>query len=182
MIEADWQDDVIAFWFDHVGRDRWFAPDHGLDEEIGERFEPLWGALKGEAAARFAVAPRRALAAVLLFDQFPRNMFRHEATAFETDPLALAIAERAIDSGYDRALDEDGRQFLYMPFMHSELLADQDRSVALFETLEDGKPLGFALQHRDLIRRFGRFPHRNEALGRLSGPEEIEAIAIGGDW
>ena len=122
------------------------------------------------------------LAAIVLFDQFPRNMFRGEARAFSTDALALALAKAAIARGYDREIDEAGRSFLYLPFMHSEVLADQDRCVMLFEGLGWADPLRFAYLHRDMIARHGRFPARNAALGRANRPGEDEAIEQSKSW
>lgn len=118
---------------------------------------------------------RTALAAVILFDQLPRNMFRGHADQFMTDPLALAIARAAVDRGYDQDMTKDEKAFLYMPFEHSENLADQRRAVALFTALGDDWLLGFARKHHDIIERFGRFPHRNAILGRAPRPAELAA-------
>ncbi len=145
-------------------------------------FRSLWEAQKGKPAGDFLADADTALAAIVLFDQFPRNMFRHEARAFATDALALEIAKAAIDHGYDGEFVESARAFFYMPFMHSESLADQERCVALFSAPGLEYNLGFARAHRDVIARFGRFPHRNEALGRATRPEEEEAISQGAGW
>lgn len=177
-----WADDVLHFWFDHIGPDRWFDSGPEIDAEIRERFEPLWHSMKAEKAIFFVTSPREALAAVILFDQFPRNIFRHEADAFATDLLALEIAKLAIGAGFQGKLDQQQKQFLYMPFMHSENIADQEMSVELFDALGDAVPLQFAIQHRDIVKRFGRFPHRNEVLGRETLPEEFDAIAEGKNW
>ncbi len=118
---------------------------------------------------------RTALAAVILFDQLPRNMFRGHADQFMTDPLALAIARAAVDRGYDQDMTKDEKAFLYMPFEHSENLADQRRALALFTALGDDWLLGFARKHHDIIERFGRFPHRNAILGRAPRPAELAA-------
>src|SRR6185437_2741850 len=118
-----------------------------------------------------------ALAAVILFDQFPRNIFRGHANAYSTDPLALGIAKAAVDRRLDKQLTKDERKFLYMPFQHSEKLEDQDRAVLLFTELGDDHQLGFAKHHREIIEKFGRFPHRNRILGRASRPDEIAAGA-----
>ena len=118
---------------------------------------------------------RTALAAVILFDQLPRNMFRGHADQFMTDPLALAIARAAVDRGYDKDMTKDQKAFLYMPFEHSENLADQRRALALFTALGDDWLLGFARKHHDIIERFGRFPHRNAILGRAPRPAELAA-------
>ena len=174
-----WAEDILHFWFDHVGPAHWFAPRPQLDGEIRERFCPLWEELKAEAPMFFLVGPHQALAAVILFDQFPRNMFREEAEAFSTDGQALGIARQAIDMGYDEQLDDARKSFLYMPFMHSERSDDQDRSVELFRAAGLDDNIAFAERHRDLIRRFGRFPHRNPVLGRESSAAELQAIE---DW
>ena len=174
-----WADDILHFWFDHVGPAHWFAPRPQLDAEIRERFCPLWEELRTEQAMFFLGGPRQALASVILFDQFPRNMFREEAQAYATDPLALSIAREAIDMGHDEQLPAERKAFLYMPFMHSEDIEDQDRSVALFRRAGLMDNLRFAEEHRELIRRFGRFPHRNPVLGRESSAAELQAIE---DW
>ena len=177
-----WAKDVLHFWFDHVGPDRWYGAGAEIDAEIRERFESLWHSLKREKAVFFISSPEDALAAVILYDQFPRNIFRHEADAFATDSLALEISKLAIEAGFHVDLDQHQRQFLYMPFMHSENLSDQDMSVELFDALGDRKPLQFAIMHRDIIKRFGRFPHRNEILGRETLPAELDAVKEGKDW
>lgn len=179
---TNWTADVLHFWFDHIGPARWYGGGHEVDAETRDRFEPLWFSLKDEKAIFFATSPTDALAAVILFDQFPRNMFRHEADAFATDDLALGIAKLALEAGFDAQLDVAQRQFLYMPFQHSEDIADQDMSVELFDALGEEPPLKFAIAHRDIVKRFGRFPHRNEILGRETLPEEVEAIAEGQNW
>ena len=124
---------------------------------------------------RFLGDPRTALAAVILFDQLPRNMFRGHADQFMTDPLALAVAKGAVDRGHDERLTKDEKTFLYMPFQHSEVLADQRRSLTLFTALGDDYLLGYAKKHHALIERFGRFPHRNAMLGRAPRAEENAA-------
>jgi len=143
--------------------------------EIRERFLSLWQEQRRLPVEEFLVTPADALAAVILFDQFPRNMHRGHADQFSTDPLALAIAKGAVDRGLDEAMSPAERGFLYMPFQHSEDLEDQKRSVALFTALGDDYQLGFARKHHDVIERFGRFPHRNAILGRPPRPAEVEA-------
>lgn len=177
-----WAEEVLAYWLYTIGPDRWWSAGESIDDEITGRFEGLWREQRYRDAAEFLASPRVALAAVILFDQFPRNMFRGQVQAFATDPLARAIAEEAVARGYDEAIDPGPRQFLYMPFMHSEDLADQERSVALFGKLGLEENLKFARMHRDMIARFGRFPHRNEALGRETLPAEKEAVEEGKDW
>lgn len=181
-----WAKDVLDLWFDHVGPSRWFGGPPELDEEIRERFEPLWHAMKGEPASAFSGSARLALAGVILFDQLPRNMFRHDAARFDSDDLARDIADAALAHGLDRELSGRERQFLYTPFMHSEALGDQERSVMLFEALAeatgDHEPARFAILHRDIVARWGRFPHRNALLGREMRPGEADAAAEGANW
>lgn len=179
---SNWAEDILHYWFDHLGPNYWFNANDDIDEEIRSRFEQLWNSMRGEAALFFVTDPREALAAVILFDQFPRNMYRDEADAFSTDLLALGIAKGAIEAGFDASLPHEQRGFLYMPFMHSERMAEQDRSVELFDGLGDKQQLDYAILHRDMIARFGRFPHRNEILGRESTKAEAEALSLGRGW
>lgn len=168
---VDWIDDVLAFWFEELAPEAWFKRSDAVDQQIREQFSDLY-----ERMARDGVAPaaaREALAAVIVLDQFPRNMFRGTARAFASDPAARAISRAAIDAGFDRQLDKHGRLFIYLPLEHSEDLADQRRSVALIGALGDPRLTEFADAHHRIIARFGRFPHRNAALARRSSPEEI---------
>ena len=167
----DWTDDVLGFWFG-LTQDQWFKPDRELDEACRERFLELWETQRANLPEAFLASPRDALAAVILFDQLPRNMHRGHADQFATDHLALEIAREAIDRGYDDQLTPGERVFLYLPFEHSETLADQQRSVALFTALGDDEKLDFARKHLDVIARYGRFPHRNRTLGRAPRPDE----------
>jgi uncharacterized protein (DUF924 family) len=173
---------ILDFWFEEVGPDRWWTRSDATDEVIRRRFLPLWERWRGRPAESFLTTPSEALAAVVLFDQFPRNMFRGEGRAFATDGLALAITEAAVDRGFDQALTEDERVFLYMPLMHAEDLAKQDRCVALFEALGRPEQVRYAREHRAIIARHGRFPARNAALGRKTRPEEQDAIAASRNW
>jgi uncharacterized protein (DUF924 family) len=169
-----WQDEVLGFWFGLAG-EQWWKADPALDARIRDLFLPLWEAERKNVPQAFLGDARNALAGVILFDQFPRHMFRGHADQFSTDPLALAIAESAVDRGLDEAMSPAERGFLYMPFQHSEDIEDQRRSVALFTALGDDYQLGYALKHHDVVERFGRFPHRNPVLGRTPRPAEIEA-------
>lgn len=173
---------VLDFWFREIGPDRWWVRSAETDAAITQRSHDLWEEWRDRPADDFLGSADDALAAVVLFDQFPRNMFRGEAKAFSTDALALNIAKETIARGYDRDMDEAGRSFLYLPFMHSEALADQDQSVALFESLGWADPAKFAHLHRDMIARYGRFPARNAALGRPDRPGEDEAIEESKSW
>lgn len=172
--------DILDFWFPpgtRAERDVWFRKDDAFDREIRDRFGTALAAGIAGAFGEWCTTARGALARVVLLDQLTRNAFRGTAQAFAGDAGALATAEDAIERGHDRALDPHERWFLYMPFEHSEDLAMQERGVALFEALaaETGvdAPLPWAVKHLDVIRRFGRFPHRNEILGRASTPEEL---------
>ena len=175
-MSGDWRADVLKFWFG-LKPEKWWDGGTELDRRIKSDFLELWFDMKQLPVDSFLADPLTALAAVILFDQFPRNMFRGHADAYATDANALAIAKGAVDRGLDKELAPDERKFLYMPFMHSEKLEDQNRAVLLFTELRDDHQLGYAKHHRDIIERFGRFPHRNAILGRASRPEEIAAGA-----
>lgn len=169
----DWRRDVLGFWFG-LDKQRHWTRDDAVDAEIIRRFGAVWRAERAWPAAHFLTDPEGALAAIILFDQFPRNMFRDDPRSFATDPLAREIAAAMVERGWDEQIAEDRRHFVYMPFEHSERLADQDRSLELFKALGNDFYTDFAAKHRDVIVRFGRFPHRNEVLGRASTPEEAE--------
>lgn len=178
----NWVDEVLDFWFGELTYEDWFGGGTELDEKIRSRFLDLYEQLKADQHVEDIVDARTALAAVIVFDQFPRNMFRKTAAAFATDDLAMAIARRSIDKGFDRALDERQRSFLYMPFMHSEVTADQERCVDLFRSLNNEDGLKYAIEHRDIVAKFGRFPHRNSVLERENTPEESEFLTGHGGY
>lgn len=163
--------DIVSFW-DETGPDKWFEHDEGFDQAIRLRFLPVHEAAANGELAAWEESVEGALALVLLLDQFPRNMFRGNARAFAADALARAVADRALARGFDQATELAMRPFFYLPFMHSEALIDQDRCVRLYEALGDGEQLRYAREHRDVVQRFGRFPHRNRALGRETTPAE----------
>lgn len=169
-----WQDEVLGFWFG-LEPEQWWKADPALDSDIRDRFLALWETERENVPEAFLRSTRDAIAAIILFDQFPRNMFRGHADQFSTDPLALAVARGAVDRGLDEAASPAERGFLYMPFQHSEAMDDQKRSLALFTALGDDYQLGYAKKHHDVIARFGRFPHRNSILGRPPRPAELEA-------
>ncbi len=169
-----WARELLDFWFG-LAPEQWWKADPELDQGCRQRFAELWEEQSRRLPEDFLGSPEAALAAIILFDQLPRNMFRGHADQFATDHLALAIAKEAVDRGYDEAFTQPRRGFLYMPFQHSEELDDQQRSVALFTALGDDYQLGFAKKHLELIERFGRFPHRNAVLGRAPRPAEVEA-------
>ena len=165
---------ILDFWF-ALGSEDWWRSSPELDVRIRKRFETLWAEQREHVPEHFLGSADEALAAVILFDQFPRNMFRGHADQFSTDPLALALAKGAVDRGYDDGMASERRGFLYMPFEHSEDLRDQIQSLLLFTALGNAEQLNYARLHHDVIQRFGRFPHRNAVLGRK--PTAIEAAA-----
>ena len=165
--------DILAFWFSQKVRAKWFARDDGFDAELRQRFGALLGQARLGELAHWAESPEGALALVILLDQFSRNIHRGTPEAFAADAQALGVAKHAIARGHDLRLTPDGRGFLYMPFEHSEDIADQDRGVALFEALGAAEPLDYMRRHRDIIACFGRFPHRNAILGRNSTADEV---------
>jgi uncharacterized protein (DUF924 family) len=174
--EPDWVDDVLSFWFDELGRKAWFVKDAAVDAKIRDRFLPLIEQLAAQPVDAAVTSAGRALATVIVLDQFTRNVFRGSARAFATDALALGIAKAAIERGLDQRLPADRRVFLYLPFEHSEDLADQERSVGLTAALGNEEYARYAVLHRDVIKRFGRFPHRNAMLGRTPTLEEIKFL------
>jgi uncharacterized protein (DUF924 family) len=171
--EPAWVDDVLRFWFTELTYEQCFKKDDAVDRQIEARFGAVHERLAADAGSIDATAPRELLAAIIVFDQFPRNLFRGTARAFATDPVARRLANAAVDSGVDRAMAQRERIFLYLPFEHSEDAADQVRSIELLGQLGDAELDKYALAHKVIIDRFGRFPHRNVALGRQSTPEEI---------
>lgn len=171
--------EVIDFWRE-AGPKRWFEPDPAFDAEIRERFLDVHERAAAGELSDWAHSPEGLLALLLLLDQFPRNMFRKTPRAFATDAAARLIARRAIMGGYDRKVDPELRSFFYLPFMHSEDLTDQQLCMTLYRDLGNEEGIKYAEIHLDAIRRFGRFPHRNEILGRASRPEEVAYLKDGG--
>lgn len=172
--------EIVAFWRD-AGYEKWFARDAAFDAEFERRFEDAHFAAARREREHWLDTADGALALLILLDQFPRNVFRGSGHAFATDPLARHYAGRAIAAGHDAAVDPALRIFFYLPFQHSEDPADQARSVALHEVL-DANSMKYALAHRDVIARFGRFPHRNHALGRVNTAEEQAWLDAGGGF
>ena len=175
--------EVLSFWLDEVGPSGWYKASDELDQEVRDRFEATWNSAMEGRHALWLTYPSGTLAYVVLLDQFPRNMFRGEALAFATDKQALAAAKGAIHRGWDLRIDEPARQFFYLPLMHSENLYDQDRCVRLIcdRLPESGADsLLHARAHREVIRRFGRFPYRNAALSRPSSGCESDYVQGGG--
>lgn len=170
---------VVEFW-QQAGYDKWFARDEGFDARFHDEFRDAHFAAARREHEDWLATADGALALVLLLDQFPRNCFRGCAHSYATDGLARHYADRAISAGHDMAVDPQLRIFFYMPFEHSEALADQQRCLDLFAAVGDDNYQKYAQLHYDLIARFGRFPHRNEALGRVSTQEERDYLAAGG--
>lgn len=177
-----WAAELLHYWFNTLGPGDWFAPNPAVDAALRRRFGRELAALGRRPAGEFLTDPLSALAAVLLFDQVPRNLHRGSPLAFATDPLARAIAKGALDRGWDTALTPRQRQFLAMPLMHSEAIADQRRCLAYFTALGPRYGAPFARAHYRMIARFGRFPHRNAVLGRRSSAAEKRAVAQGFAW
>ena len=174
--------EIVSFWGE-AGPDKWFEQHESFDQAIRLRFVTTYEAAANGTLAAWEDRINGALALVLLLDQFPRNMFRDNARAFATDALARTVADRALARGFDRSIDPTLRPFFYLPFMHSEALIDQDRSVRLYEALGETEELRYAREHRDIVLRFGRFPHRNRVLGRdttLAEQSFLEADGFGG--
>lgn len=172
--------EVLNFWFDPSSKAYWFEPSAAFDRAVAERLGDLHRRAAGGELEAWQSSAEGCLALCILLDQAPRQLFRGDARAFATDAKALAVAKRALAKGFDRQLSVEQRQFLYLPLMHSERLADQERCVALYEAEELRHNLQHAVEHADIVRRFGRFPHRNAALGRASTAEEEDYLRDGG--
>ena len=170
---------ILAFWRE-AGRERWYKRSDAFDAEVGRRFLPLWKRATAGELASWEESDEGALALIIALDQFPRNMFRGTPEAFASDALARDVARRAIDRGVDGRIDPILLEFLYLPFMHSEHLPDQLHCVALFQNTDNAENLKYAREHADIIRRFGRFPHRNCVLGRPTTEEEQAFLDNGG--
>lgn len=176
-------DDILNFWLNRVGPTGWYASSPALDEDIRRRFGRAVQAARAGAFDNWSAAPRSSLALLILLDQFSRNLYRGSGEAFSADPRARRIARLAVARGFDQRIAEPGRQFFFLPFEHSEAMADQNACVALMGARmpRTGRvSLPWAIVHRDVIRRFGRFPHRNKALGRKTTPEEQAFLDNGG--
>jgi uncharacterized protein (DUF924 family) len=171
--------DILSFWRS-AGPKKWFAKSDAFDEAIRLKFEPVHHAAARGEYDGWAATPETALALLILLDQFPRNLYRGSAHAFATDPKARVVARAAVDAGFDRQVEPELRNFFYLPFEHSEDITDQDYALALCTEAGDENNLKFAVIHRDIIVRFGRFPHRNACLGRMTTAEEQEFLDEGG--
>ena len=171
--------EIVAFWR-AAGPERWFAKSDAFDARLRARFAGRVEEAQAGALDTWAEVPEGALARILLLDQLPRNLFRDTPRMFAADPMAREAADAAIAAGHDKTFARDLRQFFYLPFMHSEELADQERALALYEALGDEDTLKFARIHADAVRRFGRFPHRNANLGRATTQDEQAYLDAGG--
>lgn len=168
--------EVIKFWFEELEPRQWFAKDPSLDELIKNRFFELHSQAKNGLLSEWRQTAEGRLAEIIVLDQFSRNMFRDQADSFATDKLALSLAEEAVSLGEDQNLSTVQKSFLYMPYMHSEALQAHKKAVELFSIPGLEHNLDFEIKHKNIIERFGRYPHRNKILGRISTPEEIEFL------
>ncbi|HMH73897.1 MAG TPA: DUF924 family protein [Bradyrhizobium sp.] len=171
--------EILAFWR-AAGRERWYERDDTFDADVRSRFLELWRKAAAGELSSWETTDEGALALVIILDQFPRNMFRGDIRTYSSDALAREVASRAIAGGADIRVEPALLEFLYLPFMHSEHLADQLRCVELFRNTDHADNLKYAEDHADIIRRFGRFPHRNPILGRSTTPEEQAFLDGGG--
>ncbi|MCP5142178.1 MAG: DUF924 domain-containing protein [Chromatiales bacterium] len=173
MSTTETPESILDFWFTEPLRSHWFGAPPEIDALITERFESLWRAARDGNLDDWAQTPAGALALVIILDQFPLNMYRGEAESFATEARSRAIAAQAIAAGMDREFSTEQKLFLYLPYMHSESMADQHRSIELFTKAGMTQQLPWAQHHYRIVERFGRFPHRNAPLGRVSTPEEL---------
>jgi uncharacterized protein (DUF924 family) len=179
--EPAWVDDVLRFWFERLSEEQWWKQDDTVDAQIRDRFLALHERLSAQADDSLTT-PRSLLAAVIVLDQFSRNLFRRTPRAYAADPIARRLAKSAIERGFNTSLTALERQFLYLPFEHSEDAADQQLSLELFTSLGNDEWTRFAVAHKEVIDRFGRFPHRNAVLGRSSTDEELELLKARVSW
>ena len=176
MPVAAWAEAVLRFWFDETAPERWFRKDAAFDQSVRERFAATHEKVNNLALDDCLADAATALAAVIVLDQFSRNMFRGTPRAFASDPKALSLAQAAIDRGLDSEVPERARLFFYLPLEHAEDRAAQARCVSLMARLSDPELLKWAEAHKAVIDRFGRFPHRNQILGRRSSAQELEFL------
>jgi uncharacterized protein (DUF924 family) len=171
--------DILAFWRD-AGPERWYTPDDAFDAEVRRRFFGLWQQAAAGELSSWETSDDGALALVIVLDQFPRNLFRDDGRTYASDALARDVAQRAVENGVDTRIDPTLREFLYLPLMHSEHLADQLRCIELSRAAGLTESAKWAEHHAGIIRRFGRFPHRNRILGRATTPDEQAFLDEGG--
>lgn len=168
---------ILSFWFAEENKSAWFNSTEETDQAIRTAFEATYISARDGKLQHWLETAQGCLALVILFDQFPLNMYRGKTESFATEQKARDVAEHAIGKGFDQTLSAEEKSFLYMPYMHSESLADQDKSIELFTAADLSNNIRFAHHHRDIVARYGRFPHRNEILGRINTPEEEEYLA-----
>jgi uncharacterized protein (DUF924 family) len=181
IVEPAWVTEVLAFWFDEMGEARWFAKSEDIDAQIRARFLRLHDRVAADAGLG-ATTPRPPLAAVIILDQFSRHLFRGTPRAFAADPVARRLSRTAIKKGFDLAMKEQERLFLYMPFEHSEDGEDQALAVELIARLGNEEWTRYAIEHKAIIDRFGRFPHRNAILNRPSSADEVALLQEPQEW
>ena len=166
--------DIIDYWFSEKSKQFWFASTPSIDKEITSRYEIVWEKAASGGLSSWGETADGSVALIIILDQFPLNMFRGKAKGFKTESMAVEVALNAIDNGFDEEMDNEKLLFLFMPLMHSENLDHQNLQVYLFEKYNFN--LEFSKHHRDLVKKFGRFPHRNEILGRMSTMEELDYL------
>ena len=181
LARRDWATRLLRTWFGTLGPADWFGGSPEVDALLEQRFAADWHRLRHRPTAEFVIDPATTLAAVILFDQIPRNLFRGSACSYASDPLALSLTHAALAMGWHKGMSSERIQFLAMPLMHSEDRADQALCVRIF-ACHVPAALSFARSHKAMIDRFGRFPHRNEVLGRATTPAEQRAIDAGFSW
>ncbi|QSH39298.1 DUF924 domain-containing protein [Candidatus Kaiserbacteria bacterium] len=169
-------DDVLTFWFEDVGEEQWFKKDSKLDATIQERFQDVYEDVLNRETESWKETPEGRLAEIIVLDQFSRNIFRNDARSFSGDALALRLAQDAIAAGDDKKIPKEQRVFFYMPYMHSESPEVHVEALRIFIEYGDESYLGYEVSHKDIIDQFGRYPHRNEVLGRESTLEELEFL------
>jgi len=174
--------EILDFWYSARIIPQWFAASPELDREIQQKYETIWEQAQSGELNDWRNNPLGCLALVIILDQFPLNMFRGQAKGFKSERLAVEVAWHAVKNNYDKNIEREKLSFLYMPFMHSEYLAEQDLSVKLYKESSLGANIKFAEHHRNIIRQFGRFPHRNAILGRESTEEELMYLASGNSF
>lgn len=175
MIPENWHSDVLSFWFSELTPKQWYASDIKLDELIKQRFGLILEELSSELPEDAMQNTNKCLAAIICFDQFTRNIYRGSGKAFAQDTKALKLSQHIIDQGWDKTMGPMHQQFVYMPFMHAEDIEVAEISLKLFSNMGE-EAVKAAQDHFDIIKKFGRYPHRNEVLGRFSSPEEIDYL------
>ncbi len=172
-------EDILEYWYSERMQPYWFNSTPVIDDEVRDRYESLWNAVMVGEYTDWQNSAQGCLALIIILDQFPLNMFRGQVRSFSSEAMAIEITKHAINQGYDKEIDKHQLAFMYMPLMHSENLDDQNQSVKLFQAAGLTENVKFAEHHRQLIQRYGRFPHRNAILGRESSPDEMDYLNSG---